>query len=453
MSLISVPRHVMCDQPQRIELHGFCDASEAAYGACIYIRSFSQSRQVVSRLLCAKSRVAPLKNLTLPRLELCGAVLLAQLGWTVQQALSVQFDHIQYWSDSTIVLSWINHNSRELQTFVANRVSTIQQLISGVQWAHVRSKENPADLISRGTTPQNLKNLNLWWSGPDWLLEDCQDWPAETYTKVSPIPELKKQTVIAYCDSSSREIFTRFSSLSRLKRVTAYCMRFKNNTLMKQTRKTGHLSIEELNNAMLVLIRMVQAVEFATELSDLQENRAVQGKSKLIALNPFIDKTKIIRVGGRLRHSDLDFSKQHPIVLPANHPLTELIIRDCHLKHMHVGPQGLLTHLRSMYWPLSGRRVIRLVLRKCVACFRVRPKSQTQLMGDLPKERVTPARAFINSGVDYAGPFSIKLSRNKTGKAYLCIFVCLTTKATHLEIVSDLTTTAFLNALKRFVAR
>ncbi|KYN11424.1 hypothetical protein ALC57_16437 [Trachymyrmex cornetzi] len=118
---------------------------------------------------------------------------------------------------------------------------------------------------------------------------------------------------------------------------------------------------------------------------------------------------------------------------------------------MHMGPQGLLAHLRGRYWPLSGRQTIRRVLRKCIACFRVRPSEKPRLIGNLPKERVTPHRAFINSGINYAGSFPIKLSRNKTGKAYLCIFVCFSTA--HLELVSDLITTAFLNALKRFMAR
>ncbi|KYM98106.1 hypothetical protein ALC62_11199 [Cyphomyrmex costatus] len=201
------------------------------------------------------------------------------------------------------------------------------------------------------------------------------------------------------------------------------------------------------------LIRVAQSHEFATEIKDLQTKREISRKSKLLTLNPFLDESGLLRVGGRLRHADTDHSKRHPIILPAKRHLTELIVRDAHLKQMHMGPQGLLAHLRCNYWPLSGCQTIRRVLRKCIACFRVRPSEKTQLMGDLPKERVTPHRAFINSGLDYAGPFPIKLSRNKTGKSYLCIFVCLSTKAVHLELVSDLTTTAFLNALKRFMAR
>ncbi|XP_011165208.1 uncharacterized protein LOC105199705 [Solenopsis invicta] len=450
---ISIPRRIIGDEPQTIELHGFCDASEASYGACIYVRSTNPSGEIVSRLLCAKSRVAPLKSITLPRLELCGAVTLVKLGKMAQQALSIKFDHVQYWSDSTITLAWIAHRPGELQTFVANRVATIQRTAPEAQWTHVRSKDNPADIISRGATPQALKDSPLWWTGPAWLSSDRREWPSELHSNATDVPELKKQTLLSHCVLSGFELFTRFSSLSRLQRVVAYCLRFKTNTLNKPAREFGPLSVQELRQAMESLIHTTQSNEFAAELSDLQASRRVSTKSKLITLNPFLDENGIIRVGGRLRHANVDQSIKHPIVLPAKHPLTDLIIRDCHLKEMHIGAQGLLAHLRSQFWPLSGRKSIRRVLRKCIACFRVRPNNQVQLMGDLPRSRVTPNRPFFNSGVDYAGPFPIKLSRNKTGKAYLCIFVCLATKATHLEIVSDLTTTAFLNALKRFIAR
>ncbi|XP_018315455.1 uncharacterized protein, partial [Mycetomoellerius zeteki] len=371
MELISIPRHVMCKEPQTIELHGFCDASETAYGACIFIRSTNFAGDIVARLLCAKSRVAPLKSITLPRLELCGALLLVKLGETVRQALAIKFDHIQYWSDSTITLAWIKHHPGELQTFVANRIATIQRTAPDVQWSHVRSKDNPADIISRGTTPRNLKTSFLWWTGPPWLTQGRQDWPIESGSSIPEIPELKKQVVAYHGVPLDTNLFARFSSLFQLKRTVAYCLRFKANACAKAKRRTGPLSVEELNRAMVSLTRVAQLNEFATEIADLQTKREISRRSKLLPLNPFLDETGLLRVGGRLRHADADHAKRHPIILPAKHPLTDLIIRDSHLKQMHMGSQGLLAHLRS----------------------------------------------------------------------------------SHLELVSDLTTVAFLSALKRFIAR
>lgn len=452
MSINSIPRYVVCPELQRIEMHGFCDASEVAYGACIYMRSTDVSGQTHTQLL-SKSRVTPLKRVTLPRLELCGVLLLAKLGQSVKQALSIDIEATHYWSDSTIALAWIKHSPDELQTFVANRVADIQRIAPEAQWTHVRSQDNPADIISRGTTPEVLKTLTLWWKGPEWLAMNENKWPREVTAQLDDVPELKKQTVILHCTQSNIEWVTRFSSLVKLKRITAYCLRFKTNALNKNSKRSGAFSVEELEGALATLILMVQSDEFACEKANLLTNKGINKKSKLITLNPFLDQKGIIRVGSRLRHADFEYSRRHPIILLAKHPFTELVIRDTHLRQLHVGPQGFLAHIRQSYWILSGRQAIKRVYRKCIVCFRARPNSINQIMGDLPKDRVKPSQAFLHAGVDYAGPFNIKISRNKSGKAYLCIFVCFSTKATHLEVVSDLTTTSFLNALKRFIAR
>jgi len=160
-----------------------------------------------------------------------------------------------------------------------------------------------------------------------------------------------------------------------------------------------------------------------------------------------------LRVGGRLQEAQLNYDQKHPIILPKGQHLTHLIIREEHLKNLHAGLQSLLAIIRTRYWPISGKSVIKRILHKCIVCCRARAAPVEQLMGILSASRVVPLPPFAKSGVDYAGPFSIKISRNKTSKAYLCVFVCFVTKAVHLEIVSDLSTSAFLNTLKRFIAR
>lgn len=285
---MSIPRHVSCVEPEYTEIHGFCDA-EAAYGACIYLRSTNKSGQSYARILCAKSRVAPLKQVTLPRLELCRALLLSRLGKSVQQALTIQVDAIHYWSDSTIALAWIKRSPEELQTFVANRVAEIQRITHNAQWAHIKSQDNPADIISRGMFPEALKTLKLWWAGPDWLTIDQRDWPTESVPPPEVIPEVRRQTVVCHGVQTNIEWFAKFSSLTRLKRVTAYCLRFKVNALTGQSKKTGPLSVEELENATSTLIRMVQSNEFYSELVELQSNKEVNKRSKITSLNSFLE--------------------------------------------------------------------------------------------------------------------------------------------------------------------
>ena len=150
-------------QLKEIELHGFSDASERAYGACLYLRSVDIMGTVTTQLLCSKSRVAPLKRLSLPRLELCAAMLLADLYLTATRALKISFNKVRMWTDSMVVLAWLRSPATRWKTFVANRVNHIQELTNVETWRHVKSKENPADLVSRGTDANLLRNLRLWW--------------------------------------------------------------------------------------------------------------------------------------------------------------------------------------------------------------------------------------------------------------------------------------------------
>lgn len=223
--------------------------------------------------------------------------------------------------------------------------------------------------------------------------------------------------------------------------------------ISKEPLLQGTLSTEEIRKAMNALIKLHQRGAFAGEMHNLQKNKAIDPRSKILSLNPILDREGILRVGGRLRNAPLSYSQKHPIILSSDSTLTDLIIRDAHLNNFHMGPQLLLSTLREAYWIIHAKGAIKRVLKKCIFCFRARPHSSTQLMGDLSASRVTPSKAFNHTGVDYAGPFNIKLSRNKSSKAYVCLFICMATKAVHIELVSDLTTEMFLNALKRFISR
>ncbi|XP_050305588.1 uncharacterized protein LOC126742827 [Anthonomus grandis grandis] len=192
---IKIPRQIFCLNYNSVEFHGFSDASQKAYGACCYLKSCNNSGDVVVRLICAKSRIAPLKTLSLPRLELCGALLLIRLSSKVLNAIQhVKINHSYFWTDSSIVLSWLALEPSQLNTFVANRISEIQQSSILSQWRHVSTQQNPADMISRGLDPDTLKNCKLWWFGPEFLQHEEQTWPYLHSDISSNVPEVKQNT-------------------------------------------------------------------------------------------------------------------------------------------------------------------------------------------------------------------------------------------------------------------
>jgi hypothetical protein len=219
---------------------------------------------------------------------------------------------------------------------------------------------------------------------------------------------------------------------------------------------SGAIKIHELQRAKITIIQLVQKQAFADDLKILRQNKALPNKSRLLTLSPFLSKNNLIRVGGRLRNASLKFDTKHPILLPNDHHVTKLIVEQTHIENLHSGAEGTLAALRQNYWIISPRSLIRQVIHRCNSCFRCNPKRVTQKMGDLPACRLESNRPFLISGVDYLGPILIKEStgRGKRNvKAYVSIFVCLVTKAVHLELVGNLTTESFLGALHRLIAR
>lgn len=358
--------------------------------------------------------------------------------------------------------------SRSLKTFVSHKVAEIQQLTNVNDWRHVPTNDNPADPLSRGLMPSQLKECSLWWKGPQFLLKPEEEWPKlEMNSKTIEVPEVKAE-VHNIMKVESCELISLFSSYRKLIRLTAMILRFyynlkykilmKKNSPMQETDRenaTGRISVIELNWANIRLIKLVQQEAFTKDYNDLIHKRDLNIKSSLLRLAPFLDKNGILRVGGRLTNSLLSYNQKHPIILPSSHHFTQILIRSYHEDNLHSGTQFTLNFVRGKYWILSGRNAVKFQIISCVKCMKMKPKAISQFMGDIPEYRLRPVFPFQDSFVDYCGYFWIKANPRGTvkSKGYVAVFQCATTRAIHLELASDLSTDCFLNCLYRFVGR
>ncbi|XP_029164173.1 uncharacterized protein LOC114935495 [Nylanderia fulva] len=251
------------------------------------------------------------------------------------------------------------------------------------------------------------------------------------------------------------DILLRFSALHRLLRVTAWCRRWL-NVASREVTPGCPLHPDELDAALLQWLRVVQALHFPDEIAAATAGRSGPPRSSLIKLNPFIDDQGVLRVGGRLKHALLPYDEKHPVIIPPASWMTRLLIESCHRRSLHGGVQMTLGLLRLRFWVPRGRTVVKQQLHRCVTCTRWRAATPQPPMGHLPRDRVTPTRPFLSTGLDYAGPISIRTSKgrgHRSQKGYIAVFVCFWSKAIHLEVVSDYSSEAFIAALRRFVSR
>ncbi|GFT72682.1 uncharacterized protein TNCV_755871 [Trichonephila clavipes] len=256
-----------------IIIHGFADASTAAYGAVLCAQSISEE-DVSTRLLCSKSRVAPVKPITIPRLELCACVLLSQLLEKVLHSLTLPIQQIMLWTDSNIVLAWIQRSPEQLQTFIGNRIKIIQRLTQNCQWNHVSSNENPANLISRGLNASDISSKQLWWHGPDFLREELEANPIdfERITSDSDyLKELKPANVLLTSCKFSLidDLSKRSNNYTKLLHVLSYIFRFLHNSRNPSVKRSGQLDYREVNEEELCLIKNLQVSAFQEEIEFL----------------------------------------------------------------------------------------------------------------------------------------------------------------------------------------
>ena len=463
-----------CVKPQHlsaivnIQLHHFSDASEYGYGVATYLRLADVTGQRSCQLLFAKSRLAPMKAVTIPRLELTAAALAAKVHRYIQSELDHPLNATFFWTDSVIVLQYIRNDAKRFHTFVANRVALIREESDPSQWRHIDSHSNPADDASRGMSVDELLGNERWFSGPGFLVDDEENWPSNP--ELVPLPdndrEVKTQTVIYATMSKSSgaidELLERRSSWYLTKRDVAWFLRFKQYLRATVSRQPTPnmvlpLTMEELNEAELQIVCYIQQQHFAEEFrhvnvtshptsEGVKTNRySVKKSSPLYRLEPVKVSDDVLRVGGRL--------KSHPIILPKNHHVTRLIIRHFHAVSGHSGREHVLSLTRQQYWIIGARSVVRQVLKDCSFCRRHHPRLSGQRMADLPDDRITADNPpFTSTGVDVFGAFLVKRGRSEL-KRYGCLFTCLAIRAIHIEALESLETDSFIQALQRVICR
>ncbi|XP_046556868.1 uncharacterized protein LOC124266100 [Haliotis rubra] len=456
IKLVKIPRCYtpdieLCDIATR-QIHVFCDASERIYGAVAYLRTTMKDQTVSVTFIAARSRVAPKKQQTIPRLELSAALTGAQLADVLLRELTLPVEKVMLWSDSTTVLAWIHSESCRYKVFVGTRVAEVQTLTKVENWLYVNTKDNPADCITRGLTIQELIQDSKWSCGPAFLYEPPEEW---TSPVVKPVLTDNSEVRNSFCGA----IFTKASKpLFDDKQYDSW-----NDLVVTSIAKlhgaadSNSISdtVDQTENVENKVYRQIQEDSFPEEISNLVSGKEIQPSSRLLPLSPVYDsECGLIRIGGRLTNADcLSDSVKHPIILDPHHHLTKLLIRKYDEDLKHPGPERVLAEMRRTFWILRGREAIKKHQHNCTECQRWRGKPVVPKMNDLPKARLRLYKpVFYSTGIDCFGPMSIKIGR-RVEKRWGVLFKCMTTRAIHLELLDSLSTDAFLMAFWRFISR
>ena len=482
----------------KASLHTFSDASEAAYAAAVNIRHEYEDKSITTRLVGSKTQLSPLKAMSIPRLELMGAVIGLRLTKQISAALEIPFSPATFWVDSMNVVYWIHGQSRNYKPFVSHRVGEIHKQSDPNQWRYVPTKQNPVDFGTRGLTVSELADSEMWWKGPTFLAFPESDWPkpkaanpneeALTEVRAEQRPDLKNQlsrqeeendnqnseqehsTFVILEKETWRLNPARFSKWYRassqgqleigysLVRVRSWVMRFiKNCRVPEEQRIKGELTTKELSDTELDIIKEVQKEVFNEEIIALTARKELSKRSHLLPLTPMLA-GGLLRSNTRLRRSDdLVADTKFPIILPKKHHVTQLIVKYHHEMESHeMGVNYTLNHLRSRYHVIHSRQEVKACIHNCFECkrrFRLHPAKQQ--MAPLPQFRLQMTnRPFTNCATDYGGPYLTMQGHGRARtKRYLCLFVCLQTCCCHLEMATSLDTGSFMNAFTRMTAR
>ncbi|XP_054091903.1 uncharacterized protein LOC105220591 [Zeugodacus cucurbitae] len=443
--------------PQILQLHVFVDASENAFAAVAYLRSQSSSGKIDVAFVCAKTKCAPMKPLTVPRLELQAAVLGTRLMQCIRKEHSLKIKDYILWSDSKTVIKWIQCEHRRYKPFVQHRIAEILAATSISNWRWLPTKHNVADEATRANDRTDFNPAARWSRGPPFLQQDEQGWPSEDVIVTGndePDEELRSKFTLVIVSHNFLD-FNRFSSFRRLVRAVAWVLRFVDNCRRRvQPDRCYDLTAKEVENAKRLLCRIVQREVYATEFQSIENGHDIAHDSKLLQLSPYKDEEGVLRVHGRIDAASwLPISTRRPIILPPDHQFTKLLVLHHHSAMWHQNIEATIGDIRRSYWVPRLRSLLRNVIASCAVCRLNKATPSAPWMGPLPSDKLTPhVRPFSYTGLDYFGPVTITVRRS-TEKRWVALFTCLTVRAVHLELAHDLSTDSCIIAIRNFVNR
>ncbi|XP_044573280.1 uncharacterized protein LOC123257600 [Drosophila ananassae] len=452
------PRHYFGSRlVKTVEMHVFVDASQSAFASVVYWRITYEDGDVQVRFVCAKTKCAPMRTMTIPRLELQAAVLGTRLMDTVRQDHSVAIAETVLWTDSKTVLRWIGSTHRRYKQFVGDRIAEILESTKVAQWRWLPSADNVADDATRAQRSVDLSEESRWLRGPAFLRRPAGSWPGTAPTDEADAEDEEEMPSEFVLVGASDPFISleRFSSYRRLLRTTAWVLRFIRRCRGQRDELENYgLNVAECEAAEDLLFRRAQREAFPDEVQAAEKDLDVAKGSDICGLAPYLDGNGILRAYGRIDAAlCIPYSDGRPVILSHRHGLTEMIVRDAHVRIKHQNVDATMAEIRTRFWITRLRRVLRSVISGCSECKLHRARPMPPIMGPLPHDRLDAyGWPFKSTGLDYFGPLLVTVARHQE-KRWVALFTCLTTRAIHLELAHDLSTDSCILAIRNFICR
>ena len=431
-----------------------------AIAAVAYLRVINSEGQCHVGFVMGKAKLAPRPAHTVPRLELCGAVLAVEMAELILREIDEDVHAVDFYTDSRIVLGYIHNTSRRFYMYVSNRVNRILKSSRPEQWHHIATESNPADHATRPVSAAALKNTN-WFSGPEFLgqPEEEKPSPEAAFTLIEPDVDEEIRPEIAVFSTKAAKVqlgasrFERFSTWRSILRAMGRLI----HTARAAAKTSQEHTADVLWQTKAVVIRSVQQEAYKEEIRCLEKGGKLSRQSPLKKLNPTIDEDGLLRIGGRISSADLPNYEKHPLIIPKSSHIATLLVRHYHEEVAHQGRHFTEGVIRAAgLWIVGSKHLVSRVIHKCVTCKRLRGRLMEQKMADIPADRLTTEPPFTHVGLDVFGPWSITSRRTRGGSAeskrWAVLFTCMSTRAVHIETIESMSTSSFINALRRFFA-